>query len=115
MLIMCLGMSRNCFLRCLVRKNKERMKDLILDGPSMRGLWSPSPSALGSRDFKLRPCFPTHHQEDKVSPPFDPRTETWRRPLLRYRGDHFVCTQSKPKVGVPFKNEKNLKPFKIIN
>lgn len=48
------------------------MKDLILDGPSMRGLWS-TPSALGSRNFILRACFPTRHQEDKVPPPFDPQ------------------------------------------
>ena len=30
-------------------------------------------SALGTRGFLLRACFPTHHQEDKVPPPFDPQ------------------------------------------
>lgn len=49
------------------------MKDLILDGPSMRGPMVSTPSVLGSRDFILRACFPTRHQEDKVPPPFDPQ------------------------------------------
>ena len=69
MLIMCLGRSRDCFLRCLVRKNERSDSGW---SEYERAMVS-TPSALGSRDFILRACFPTRHQEDKVPPPFDPQ------------------------------------------
>ena len=49
-----------------------------------------TPSALGSRDFILRACFQTRHQEDKVPPPFDPQKHGVA-PCLD-KGDNFVGT-----------------------
>ena len=71
---MCLGMLRDCFLRCLLRKNITEENERSDSGWSEYERTMVSvPSALGSRDFTLRPCFPTRHQEDKVPLPFDPQ------------------------------------------
>ena len=58
------------------------MKDVILDGPSMRGLWSPLLVRLEVETL-YRGLVSQHATKRIKSSSSIRSTETWRRPLIR--------------------------------